>query len=193
MVDIVAVASDQQDPYARKWIMWADFEPGPDWSRVAAVSEEDSLAALIQINEDKHSGDTQSGSVDLPEGSHSIYFGVSQDGGSNFGTYSGTISFDGISKSFAGFDNSVIGKWDVTVRGNKVVSITGDQTPGQKQSFLDTIKGIPLKLQTELKNGMTHEFIMANWPWVALGVAVPVVAGGTYLYLTKGKGRGRRV
>lgn len=193
MVNIVAIASDPQDIHPRKWIMWYDYEPTTEWDSLASLQAEDAVDKLIEIHESRYSGDTQTGQIDLPDGKHSIYFGISQDGGPSFGTYSGTISFDGISKTFAGFDVNVIGKWDVNVKNNAVVSLVGQSTPGVKLGFLDKIKGGLMFVETEFKNGMTHEFIMAHWPYLAAGVAVPIVGGGTYLILKKKFGKGRRV
>lgn len=191
MVDIVVQASDPTDIYSRKWVMWLDYQPKTSWWLQQNIIAEDAANALLAV-EDYTSGRTLHTTADIPDGNHELYFGISQDGGPAFGTYSGSISFDGIQKTFSGFDANVIGKWDITVKNGKIVSIAGvkgNPGPGGITGLRTTLSNLYHTVLSEGKNAMTHEWVMHNWPYVALAVAVPVVGGGAYVILKHDKRR----
>jgi len=91
-------ASDSADSYSRYWEIWIDKSPGSYLSDGVYQNSPDAQTI-------KNSGATWSFSMDTPQGSHTLYFEVTQSGGSSLGYYSGTITTStGTTCSFSNVD-----------------------------------------------------------------------------------------
>jgi len=84
-------AEDSSDPYLREWVIFTSaptYLGGGQWTPTPIAYTE------------KYSGDNWY--VELPNGTY--YFAIGQSGGSNYGTYSGHITVNGITQNFSGVD-----------------------------------------------------------------------------------------
>lgn len=183
MVNFVLSAVDSKDPYPRKWAVWADVQPAVNWYTLYGLVND----VPVQLSENRYSGDSLSGEVDLPDGVHTIYAGISMDGDPNAnGTYSGSINVDGIVQQFSGFTATVLGGWQINVLNNKAVSFV--KAPGSQSGgtgFMSKLTNIWNKTVVAVKDAANTDFVTHNWPWITIGVGLPIVGAGTVYYLKK--------
>jgi PKD repeat protein len=83
-VSFSVTASDSEDPYLRYWTLLVD-------GQTISTTTEDS-------------GATVTANATLQPGSHTLEIEISQSGGPNYGTYSGTAVINGQSHPFSGVD-----------------------------------------------------------------------------------------
>jgi hypothetical protein len=77
-------ASDSEDPYLRDWTLLVDGQ---------------SIAQTTEV-----SGGTMIANATLQPGNHTLEIEISQNGGTSYGTYSGTATINGRSYPFSGVD-----------------------------------------------------------------------------------------
>jgi hypothetical protein len=94
--NITITASDPLDPYLRTWDVVFDraMPPYNSWGDHAGAD----------VDQAHSSGDTMTFQWPLSPGAHYLIFSVTQTGGPSYGTYSGTITINGVVYSFSGLD-----------------------------------------------------------------------------------------
>lgn len=92
-VEVVIHATDPNDGLPRYWGLTFDRSMPPK-------SYQGYVGA--DVNEQHSSGDTMTVLWNLTSGLHYLVFGVTQSGGSSYGTYAGTITVNGLSHNFSG-------------------------------------------------------------------------------------------
>jgi hypothetical protein len=91
-------ANDSNDQYLRDWAVTFDRPMPP-------IIYNDNLGYVGSDDQEAHiSGDTMTVRWTLSAGPHYLMFIVSQCGGSDYGTYSGTITINGQAYNFSGVD-----------------------------------------------------------------------------------------
>jgi hypothetical protein len=103
---IVITASDPLDPYPRTWDVTFDRAMPP-------FNNGDHVGA--DADETHSSGDTMTIQWSLSPGAHYLIFAVTQTGGPSYGTYSGTITINGVTYNFTGVDEYNMAIIDFTV------------------------------------------------------------------------------
>jgi hypothetical protein len=93
---IEVTASDPEDTFGRYWEAWVDQAPGNYLGNGKYANPADFSSV-------QRSGKTVTYDISA-YGQHTLYFVVTQSGGSKFGTYSGTVTVSGKATPFSGVD-----------------------------------------------------------------------------------------
>lgn len=199
MQEIQVTASDPSDQYARKWMMWRDSVPPQNWFEQSYETQLDDANLLLQVG-NVTSGDTLVGNDSanfetIPDGDHTIYIGISQDGGAQYGTYSGSVTFgqgplQQNPQSFNGFDASHIGAWKVSVVNGIIVSASDirQNSSGSKMGIGSMFTAILDKVTSEVDKVAKIPFVDENLPTIkVVAVAVPLASGFAAWWLSRGK------
>ena len=104
---IVITASDPGDPWVRTWDITFD-RPMPPMGPGGYHHGADIIA-------DHCSGDIMSFNWTFSAGAHYMVFDVTQTGGPEYGTYSGTITINGQEYSFSGIDGNNLATIEFTI------------------------------------------------------------------------------
>jgi hypothetical protein len=103
VLSVEITASDSLDPNGRYWAVYIDQSPpGGSWWN------EQPAPAYIAM---ETSGSQISFTIGEASGLHTVYFIVSQDGGSQYGTYSGTATLNGKGYPISGVDATTYNSW----------------------------------------------------------------------------------
>jgi hypothetical protein len=163
-VPITITASDSLDVgTTRDWDVWIDTEPGTYQGNGVYSNTPTYDKVLV-------SGNTMSVNPSLEPGTHTLYFAVTQSGGSARGTYSGTITIGTQSTQFSGVDVSdptmvtfTVGGGTTPPTGSYVVSGTvTDSTTLQPLNGVVVTLATPSAVQTT--SGVSGQFSFANVP-----------------------------
>lgn len=112
MVQVTFKVVNENDPHTRTFGMWLNQIPPEDWT----VNPERSFDYI-------QSGDTVSSSVNISDGKHTLYVAIAQADSSIYGPWTVEADFDGIKAPIlSNIDVDTLGRYDITVKDNKVVS-----------------------------------------------------------------------
>lgn len=114
-----------------------------------------------------------SGDMTISDGSHKMYIAISQDGGTQFDSYSGILQLDALQGKFSGVDVNTVKEFDLTVKDN-VVTVEKGAT-ATATNFWDKAK----------------KFVMDHKKEVAALTAGTLVIGGVVVWKGQKSGYGR--
>jgi hypothetical protein len=179
MVQVAIAARNPTDGTTRVWGLSVDSIPTGNWLKDSNI-----------VKTDKKTGELWNTNLQIPDGSHKIYFIISQSPG--LGSYDGEALFDVAGFNFSGVDNDSIVAFDVIVKNGKASRATGvPATTGPTDLPTTNRFYTPIKSRLFMVGDKIRK-VKLTWKH---GVGAIILVGGTlsaiYLYKRMYK-KGRR-
>jgi hypothetical protein len=176
---VEARAASPEDTVTRFWYI-GPVKPTTTWWVLGDDDSENESEVLKRGKIEPHeSGDQMRATLQLPDGKHTIYFGVGFQSDEASMLYDGELIIGGQVCTFNNIDGDTLAACDVEIKGGKlyVEGSSEDEEIGSTGSKFD--------FGSMLKFGKIKEIAEQKKREIVIGVSVPVAAGGLLLAIRK--------